>query len=117
MMNWLEVREPMILTGGVVADDRGTLAFCNELALDGVRRFYTVSNHVAGRVRAWHGHQEERKLMWPLVGAILIGVVPIDDWKKPSKQNRVMRFVLSTAKPQLLVVPPGHANGTMSLTA
>ena len=116
-MNWLDAQEATIVTGGIVVDDRGLLAFCNEVDLAGIRRFYLVSNHVPGRVRAWHGHRKERKLMWPLAGAMLVGVVSIDDWDHPSKQNAVKRFVLSAAKPQLLVVPPGHANGTMSLTS
>ena len=116
-MHWLDAKEPTLVEGGVTVDDRGVLRFCNEVDLTGIRRFYLISNHVAGLVRAWHGHKQERKLMWPLAGAMLIGLVSIDDWQNPSKSSKVVRIVLSAAKPQLLVVPPGFANGMMSLTA
>lgn len=41
----------------------------------------------------------------------------IDDWEKPSKKASVSRFILSAKTPQLLYIPPGFANGFMSLTA
>jgi dTDP-4-dehydrorhamnose 3,5-epimerase-like enzyme len=116
-MNWLEASEPSLIRGGVTVDDRGTLSFCNDVDLTGVKRFYTIANHVVGRVRAWHGHRAERKLMWPLSGSMLVGLVQIDDWNTPSKTSEVKRVVLSAHTPQLLVVPPGFANGTMSLTS
>jgi dTDP-4-dehydrorhamnose 3,5-epimerase-like enzyme len=116
-MNWIEAIEPGLAGGGVTVDDRGTLTFCNDIDLTGVRRFYTITNHVVGRVRAWHGHRAERKLMWPLSGAMLVGLVRIDNWSTPSRASEVKRVVLSAHTPQFLVVPPGFANGTMSLTS
>jgi dTDP-4-dehydrorhamnose 3,5-epimerase-like enzyme len=114
-MNWLDATEPTLTKGGVTVDDRGTLTFCNDIDLAGVRRFYTIANHAVGRVRAWHGHRTERKLMWPLSGAMLVGIVRVDDWEAPARTNEVTRVVLSAHTPQLLIVPPGFANGTMSL--
>lgn len=49
-------------------------------------------------------------------GAIVVGTVRIDDWERPSKQAKVQRFVLSAAKPEILHIPVGYANGSMSLT-
>jgi dTDP-4-dehydrorhamnose 3,5-epimerase len=108
---------PRIIEGGISVDDRGELAFCNAANLVGVRRFYTVSNHNVGRIRAWHGHRRETKMVWPVSGAALVGAVAIDDWEHPSAELPVGRFVLSSLRPSLLVIPPGHANGFMSLTA
>jgi dTDP-4-dehydrorhamnose 3,5-epimerase len=115
-MKWLNGSEPSLAKGGLTVDDRGALTFCNDIDLMGVRRFYTITNHVVGQVRAWHGHRIERKLIWPVAGAMLIGVVRIDNWENPSKTNEVTRIVLSANAPQMLLVPPGFANGTMSLT-
>jgi dTDP-4-dehydrorhamnose 3,5-epimerase len=76
-----------------------------------------VSNHIAGRVRAWHAHRREVKMIWPVEGSALVGVVPIDDWDHPSPALPVGRYVLSSTRPSLLVVPAGYANGFMSLTS
>jgi dTDP-4-dehydrorhamnose 3,5-epimerase-like enzyme len=81
-----------------------------------VKRFYMVSNHAAGFVRAWHGHKKEAKYVLVVAGAALVGAVAIDDWQKPAKDAEVQRFVLSEKKPALLYIPAGYANGFMSLT-
>jgi dTDP-4-dehydrorhamnose 3,5-epimerase len=45
-----------------------------------------------------------------------VGAVRIDDWANPSKDLPVHRYVLSAGKPSVLYIPPGFANGFMSLT-
>jgi dTDP-4-dehydrorhamnose 3,5-epimerase len=107
---------PTVTRGGIAVDDRGTVRFVNDFDLRSVRRFYTVSNHRAGLVRAWHGHRREGKFATVLRGAALIGCVKIDDWDDPSSDLAVARFVLSASQPAVLAIPPGHANGFMSLT-
>ena len=47
---------------------------------------------------------------------MLVGLVRIDDWTSPSKAAAVSRIVLAAEQPKLLIIPPGFANGTMSLT-
>jgi dTDP-4-dehydrorhamnose 3,5-epimerase len=108
---------PVLLAGGLSVDDRGEVGFVNDFGFEGVKRFYTVSNHRQGFVRAWHGHQREAKYVLAVGGAALIGVVPVDNWDQPSRDAPVERFVLSTHKPAVLYIPAGHANGFMSLTA
>jgi len=107
---------PRILPAGIAIDDRGTLSFANALDLSGVKRFYCVSNHRVGFVRAWHGHRAEAKYVFPLRGAMLVAAVHVDDWESPSPDLPVHRFTLSANQPQVLHIPPGHANGSMSLT-
>jgi dTDP-4-dehydrorhamnose 3,5-epimerase-like enzyme len=107
---------PELIEGGISVDDRGQLAFCNAEVLRSIRRFYAVANHRQGTVRAWHAHRREVKMIWPLAGAALIGAVKIDDWDRPSPALTVERFVLAAARPALLVIPAGYANGFMSLT-
>ena len=109
--------EPRVIAGDVVVDDRGTVAFINAFDFQGVRRMYFVSNHRPGFVRAWHAHKREAKYVMAVQGAALVGAVRIDDWTSPSPDLPVARFVLSEHKPALLHVPPGYANGFMSLTA
>jgi dTDP-4-dehydrorhamnose 3,5-epimerase-like enzyme len=105
-----------MMTGGLAVDDRGEVAFVNDFNFEGVKRFYLVSNHRQGFVRAWHAHRHEGKYVTAVVGAAVVGVVKIDNWENPSRGLPVERFVLSASKPSVLFVPPSHANGFMSLT-
>ena len=108
--------EPKMMEGGLGVDDRGTVAFVNGFAFEGVKRFYLVSNHSQGFVRAWHAHRKEAKYVTVVQGAAVVAAVAGDNWEKPSKDAKVHRFVLSAHKPGVLFIPAGYANGFMSLT-
>lgn len=108
---------PFLMVGAIATDDRGELAFVNDFIFDGVKRFYLVSNHVQGFIRAWHGHKREAKYVTAVSGAAVVGAVKIDNWAQPSRDLAVDRFVISAHKPSVLYIPPGHANGFMSLTS
>jgi len=109
--------KPKLLQGALAVDDRGEVGFVNDFDFTGVKRFYTVKNYRQGFVRAWHAHQNEAKYVTVVQGAALIGAVEIDNWENPSKNTQVSRFVMSAKKPSVLFIPPGYANGFMSLTA
>ena len=117
MKNHSEIGIPCILDGGLAVDDRGQVAFVNDFNFEGVKRFYIVSNHKAGFVRAWHAHRREAKYVTVVQGAAIVAAVAIDDWETPSKNSTVHRYVLSAAKPSVLFIPSGYANGFMALTA
>jgi dTDP-4-dehydrorhamnose 3,5-epimerase len=104
------------MSGGLAVDDRGEVAFVNDFNFAGVKRFYLVSNHRQGFVRAWHAHRREAKYVTVVQGAALIGAVKIDDWNAPSQDAQVHRYVLAAHKPSVLYIPAGYANGFMSLT-
>jgi dTDP-4-dehydrorhamnose 3,5-epimerase len=108
--------KPIMISGGLAVDDRGEVGFVNDFSFQGVKRFYTVSNHRAGFIRAWHGHRKEGKYVTAVAGSAVVGAVRIDDWEKPSRALSVERFVLSAKRPSVLFIPPGYANGFMSLT-
>ena len=109
---------PRLIEGGLAVDDRGEVSFVNDFDFAGVKRFYTVTNHQAGFVRAWHAHRCEAKYVTVLRGAAIVAAVWIDDWDNPSKDDDyVHRYVLSAHKPAVLYIPAGYANGSMSLTS
>ena len=108
--------EPKLLVGDLVVDDRGEVGFVNDFDFAGVKRFYTVRNHHRGFVRAWHGHRREAKYVTVVAGAAIVALVKVDDWERPSKDLPVARYVLSAARPRVLHIPAGYANGFMSLT-
>lgn len=107
---------PRLLRGGLAVDDRGSLSFVNDFGFQGVKRFYTVANHRAGFIRAWHAHRREAKYVTVVTGAAIVAAVAIDNWDAPSKDATLHRYVLSAEKPEVLYIPAGFANGFMSLT-
>ena len=109
---------PTLFSGDLAVDDRGQLTFCNQfdLAAAGIRRCYLTKNHQTGFVRAWHGHKKEAKCVMAVSGVAKVGVVRVTDWRQPNAASEVSQFVLSADLPRVLYVPPGYANGWMSLT-
>ncbi len=108
--------EPTLLKGGIAVDDRGDVGFVNEFDFADVKRFYTVSNHSSGFVRAWHGHRNEAKYVTAVRGSFLVCCIEIDDWDSPAADLPINRYVLSEKTPSVLYVPSGYVNGFMSLT-
>ena len=108
---------PTLLEGGLSTDDRGSVGFVNDFGFAGVKRFYTVTNHTAGFVRAWHAHRREAKYVTVIQGAAIVAAVRIDDWEHPSADLVPTRYVMSASRPAVLFIPAGYANGSMSLTA
>jgi dTDP-4-dehydrorhamnose 3,5-epimerase len=111
-----EKETPRLIEGALVVDDRGSVSFVNDFDFQEVKRFYLVTNHRAGFVRAWHAHRREAKCVTVTRGAAVIGAVRIDDWESPSRDAEVHRHVLSAQKPAVFYIPAGYANGFMSLT-
>jgi len=108
---------PTVLNGGQSIDDRGTVSFFNEIDLTIWKRFYVVSNHQVGFVRAWHGHKHECKMVIPLGGTSLVASVKIDNWDNPETDISPDKFVLSSNSPRSLFIPSGYANGFKTLTS
>lgn len=113
MSNQQEIKH---IQGGIAVDDRGQVSFINDFDFTDVVRFYMVSNHQQGFVRAWHAHKKEAKYISVVSGAALIGAVKIDDWDNPSPDLSAQKFVLSEKKPSIIYIPSGYANGFMSLS-
>lgn len=106
-----------LLSGGLASDDRGVLRFVNGFDLLEYRRFYLVENHQPSFVRAWHAHKLEAKAVTVVRGAAVVAAVRIDDWDNPSRDLEVMRVVLAAQSPTVMEIPPGYANGFMTLQA
>lgn len=103
------------IEGIISVDDRGQLLFCNDFDMKDIRRFYLVSNHESKFIRAWHAHKKEAKFVLVISGAALVAAVKIDNWDCPDKNAEIQRHILSDKKPKIMVIPPGYANGFMTL--
>jgi len=110
------MQEIKLIQGDISIDDRGQLSFVNNFDFKNVKRFYMVENHFPKFIRAWHGHKDEGKYVFVAQGAALLAAVKIDNWAQPSKTLEINKFVLSSLKPQILYIPPGYANGFMTLS-
>ena len=112
-----ELNKPFIINGDLSADDRGELMFVNQFNMQLVKRFYVVSNHKQGFIRAWHAHKFESKYVFIVNGTALISTVQIDDWNNPSSDLAIDKFVLTAKKPSILYIPNGYANGFKTLSS
>ena len=112
-----EINKPFIINGDLSADDRGELMFVNQFNMELVKRFYVVSNHKQGFIRAWHAHKLESKYVFIVNGTALISTVQIDDWNNPSSDLAIDKFVLTAKKPSILYIPNGYANGFKTLSS
>ena len=113
-----------IFEGGVAVDDRGSVRFVNDFDFSDVKRFYQVENHAQNFIRAWHGHSREGKYVYVPRGSALIGSVrmevraPVDGVADDAllvTEGAPERHILSSQRPRVLWIPPGHANGFMNL--
>ena len=100
--------EIKLFTGSAAVDDRGIVRFVNDFDFSNVKRFYQVENHRRGFIRAWHAHKKEGKYIYVPYGAALIGAVSLDT-------EKIQKFILCSELPRVLWVPPGYANGAMTL--
>ncbi len=112
-----KIQEPFILEGGLSSDERGQVGYVNGFTFPRVKRFYTVKNHEKYMIRAWHGHKKEAKFVYALSGKALLAAIAVDNWKNPSKELKVHRFLLNAKKPCIIYIPPGYVNGFQSLSA
>ncbi len=104
-----------ILNGDIAVDDRGSLRFINEFDFKDVKRFYQVENHDDDTVRAFHGHMKEAKYVYVASGSIILCLAKLNANKKLDKNTKVEKLVLSAAKPKIVYVPSGYANGFKAL--
>jgi len=106
---------PKIIVGNRIYDDRGSIRFSNQLTFKKIKRFYIVHNYTKNFIRAWHGHKKEEKYISCIKGSFQISAVKIDNFKKPSKRNKVNTYFLNESNNNFVFIPKGYANGLKSL--
>ena len=109
------MREPFLIKGGIFGDERGKLRFVNDFSLEGIKRFYTITQSPENGPRAWQGHKTETKIFHCLKGAFAVRLVKIENWNKPGDNPEIKSFDLSESESEVLVIPGGYANGIKAL--
>jgi dTDP-4-dehydrorhamnose 3,5-epimerase-like enzyme len=112
----MELKKPYMQEIAPKGDDRGTfIPFLNQAEdlpeTDGqkIKRIYYVYNYGKGVVRGFHFHQKEWKYFVIVSGAAKFVAI------NPENEKDQYTFVSSARKPVLVVIPPGFANGWVSL--
>lgn len=100
-----------VLQGENYKDFRGKIASLNQLGFEGIERVYFIQNESTDIVRAWHGHQFEKKWFYCVKGSFSLGFVKIDNWDNPSVDLIAETFILSGEKSEIIELPEGYANG------
>lgn len=107
-------RRPQSVNLECHSDDRGYLVpLTNELenvVPEKIKRVYVVGNFGKGTIRGLHFHKKEVKVFYIVRGAAkFVAISP----ESPEKDMHVC--ALSDKKPALFIIPPGYANGWISL--
>lgn len=110
-------KKPFSLDVQVFSDDRGIFSpfldsgLQEELfkTIGAVKRVYYVYNHAANVIRGFHYHAKEWKIFSVVSGAAKF--VALD----PENPKEIYILTASARKNQAIVIPPGYANGWMSL--
>ncbi|NAY91224.1 dTDP-6-deoxy-3,4-keto-hexulose isomerase [Muricauda sp. JGD-17] len=100
-----------LIQGDTFTDERGTLRFVNNFDMSEVVRFYEILPKDEDLIRAWQGHQFEKKWFHCISGSFVINLVEIDNFENPSEHLTPKRIELSSQPPEILAVPNGYATG------
>lgn len=109
------IEKPTVIKGDSFSDKRGDLRFVNDFQFEDVKRFYFIKHLDTSVVRAWQGHQFEKKYFYPISGKFILAWVKIDDFDNPSDDLTPEVHLLSADKSEILAVPKGYANGLKAL--
>jgi len=80
------------------------------LNLPTIKRVYIVGNFSKGVIRGMHFHKKEWKFFFVISGSAKF---VISKSSKPGKETKT--FILSSKKPEILIVPPTYYNGWTAL--
>ena len=104
-----------IVNGGVFEDERGKLFHVNDFDFSEVKRFYIIEHPVIQIVRAWQGHQFEKKWFYVVSGSFCVAWVKVDNWEQPNPKAKAEYVILNANESRIVAVPCGYANGLKAL--
>lgn len=107
--------QPTIIKGGNFTDHRGSMRFVNDFRFEKVKRFYLIKHPDTSFIRAWQGHQFEKKYFYPISGSFVVAWVKIDNFDNPSRDLIPEYHILSAKNSEIISIPKGYANGLKAL--
>ena len=109
------IEKPALIKGGIFFDERGSIRFVNDFGFEGIKRFYFIKHQDTSVIRAWQGHQFEKKYFFPISGSFVVAWVKIDNFENPSQNLKAEYCKLKQNESAILSLPKGYANGLMAL--
>jgi dTDP-4-dehydrorhamnose 3,5-epimerase-like enzyme len=100
-----------LIEGNTFSDERGTLNFINAFDMSEIVRFYEITPANTDVIRAWQGHQKEKKWFYCNSGSFVINLVKVNDFKKPSSTIVPERFEILADSTAVLEISGGYATG------
>lgn len=108
-------KSPLLISGSVHKDARGSLFYNNNFDASVIKRIYCIENATINFNRAWQGHKIEQRWFSVIAGAFQILLIKVDDWVKPSKNLQPNRFILNSKTLDFLHVPEGYVSSIQAL--
>lgn len=106
----------MFLKGKKHEDERGTITFNNEFDASEIKRIYTIENHSPNFVRGWQGHKIEQRWFACMKGEFEISVIELDDFKNPSEDVTISKYILEDKELTYLHIPAGCITAVQAKT-
>ncbi|WKL45043.1 WxcM-like domain-containing protein [Flavobacterium sp. ZE23DGlu08] len=106
---------PRIINGGSHSDTRGTVRFNNSFDATAIKRIYLIENNETTFVRGWQGHRIEQRWFSVLQGSFKIELIAIDNWENPSKELKLLSFIINAETLDVLHVPQGYLTSIQAL--
>jgi dTDP-4-dehydrorhamnose 3,5-epimerase-like enzyme len=106
---------PRIINGGSHSDTRGTVRFNNSFDITAIKRIYLIENNETTFVRGWQGHRIEQRWFSVLQGSFKIELIAIDNWENPSKELKLLSFIVNAETLDVLHVPQGYVTSIQAL--
>jgi len=100
-----------VIKGKAHEDFRGRVSHFNEFDLVNVKRIYSIEHYDVSIVRAWQGHQKERKWFFVTKGAFKFVFIQPDNWFNPSIELPYHEFILSEKENKIICLPGGYVSG------
>jgi len=97
----------MIFEGRRHEDERGIITYNNDFGASQIKRIYTIENHSTDFIRGWQGHKVEQRWFACMKGSFEISVIVVDDFKNPSKELTIQKYLLKDDVLTYLHIPSG----------
>lgn len=97
----------MLLEGKKHQDERGIITYNNDFDASQIKRIYTIENLSNNFIRGWQGHKVEQRWFACMQGSCEISVIVVDDFKNPSKDLTIQKYLLKNDVLTYLHIPSG----------
>ncbi len=100
-----------LIRGSGFSDERGHLNFFNAFDMSKIVRFYEIAPSSTKIIRAWQGHQIEKKWFYCHAGSFIMNLMKINNFENVPDGLEPERLVLTADEPMVLQVSGGYATG------